>query len=91
MVLEVTSAVTAARPAQARAAPPGLADFHPAVRTWFERRFPEGPSEPQAQGWPLIASGVDTPEQSFRPVYKKANSFPAGYNIHRFFKGANLS
>ncbi|MFP3902433.1 MAG: DEAD/DEAH box helicase, partial [Acidimicrobiia bacterium] len=41
-------------------APRGLADFHPAVRTWFERRFPDGPSEPQAQGWPLIASGVDT-------------------------------
>src|SRR5918995_230275 len=37
----------------------GLADFHPAVRTWFERRFPEGPTEPQAQGWPLIAAGFD--------------------------------
>ena len=56
----MTSAVTAPEPAEAGAAPRGLADFHPAVRTWFERRFPEGPSEPQAQGWPLIASGVDT-------------------------------
>ncbi|HEX2043828.1 MAG TPA: DEAD/DEAH box helicase [Acidimicrobiales bacterium] len=37
-----------------------LADFHPAVATWFARRFPEGPTEPQAQGWPLIASGSDT-------------------------------
>src|ERR687894_1882197 len=37
-----------------------LTDFHPAVAQWFRRRFPEGPSEPQAQGWPLIASGVDT-------------------------------
>ncbi|MBA3268654.1 MAG: DEAD/DEAH box helicase, partial [Acidimicrobiia bacterium] len=34
--------------------------FHPAVGEWFRRRFPEGPTEPQAQGWPLIASGVDT-------------------------------
>ncbi|MGD9796987.1 MAG: DEAD/DEAH box helicase [Acidimicrobiia bacterium] len=34
--------------------------FHPAVAEWFRRRFPDGPTEPQAQGWPLIASGVDT-------------------------------
>src|SRR5579862_2892878 len=35
-------------------------DFHPAVAAWFERRFPDGPSEPQAQGWPAIAGGGDT-------------------------------
>ena len=29
-----------------------LASFHPAVRAWFERRFPEGPTPPQAEGWP---------------------------------------
>ncbi len=34
--------------------------FHPAVATWFARRFPEGPSEPQAEGWPAIAAGGDT-------------------------------
>ncbi|HEY2331913.1 MAG TPA: DEAD/DEAH box helicase [Acidimicrobiales bacterium] len=34
--------------------------FHPAVAEWFRRRFPDGPTEPQAQGWPLIASGADT-------------------------------
>jgi ATP-dependent helicase Lhr and Lhr-like helicase len=34
-----------------------LGSFHPAVRTWFERRFPEGPTEPQAAGWPEIAGG----------------------------------
>jgi ATP-dependent Lhr-like helicase len=34
--------------------------FHPAVRTWFERRFPLGPTEPQERGWPAIASGRDT-------------------------------
>src|SRR5947209_13251157 len=37
-----------------------LAAFHPAVAAWFERRFPEGPTEPQARGWPLIAAGHDT-------------------------------
>jgi len=34
--------------------------FHPAVERWFERRFPEGPSDPQVQGWPPIAGGGDT-------------------------------
>ena len=37
-----------------------LADFHPAVRVWFARRFPAGPTEPQAEGWPAVASGEDT-------------------------------
>ena len=32
-----------------------LADFHPAVRRWFEGRFPQGPSAPQREGWPAIA------------------------------------
>ena len=30
--------------------------LHPAVRTWFERRFPEGATSPQALGWPHIAA-----------------------------------
>ncbi|HEX8100716.1 MAG TPA: DEAD/DEAH box helicase, partial [Actinomycetota bacterium] len=34
--------------------------FHPAVRTWFERRFPEGPTPAQLGGWPEIAAGRDT-------------------------------
>ncbi|MGH2786963.1 MAG: DEAD/DEAH box helicase [Actinomycetota bacterium] len=34
--------------------------FHPAVRTWFERRFPEGPTEPQWHGWGQIADGNHT-------------------------------
>ncbi len=39
----------------------GAADgFHPAVAEWFRRRFPDGPTEAQAQGWPHIASGADT-------------------------------
>ncbi len=37
-----------------------LAGFHPAVRAWFEGRFPHGPTEPQAAGWPAIAAGRDT-------------------------------
>src|SRR2546428_8377970 len=34
--------------------------FHPAVRTWFERRFADGPTLPQAGGWAEIAAGRDT-------------------------------
>ncbi|MDQ3931956.1 MAG: DEAD/DEAH box helicase, partial [Actinomycetota bacterium] len=34
--------------------------FHPAVGTWFRRRFPEGPTEPQRDGWPHIAARRDT-------------------------------
>src|SRR5262245_33853729 len=34
--------------------------FHPAVGTWFRRRFPQGPTPPQRNGWPLIAAGADT-------------------------------
>jgi ATP-dependent Lhr-like helicase len=40
---------------------PGVVErFHPAVRTWFERRFPEGPTDAQLGGWPAILSGRDT-------------------------------
>ena len=35
-------------------------EFHPAVAAWFSQRFPGGPTEAQAQGWPAIASGKDT-------------------------------
>jgi len=45
---------------EASAPHPALGLFHPAVRTWFERRFPHGPTEAQAQGWPAIARGDDT-------------------------------
>jgi ATP-dependent Lhr-like helicase len=37
-----------------------LEGFHPAVASWFRRRFPDGPTEPQAEGWPLIGNGGDT-------------------------------
>ena len=34
--------------------------FHPAVRAWFQGRFPAGPTEPQAAGWREIAAGRHT-------------------------------
>jgi ATP-dependent Lhr-like helicase len=34
-----------------------LGRFHPAVRLWFERRFPDGPTEAQSGGWPAIVAG----------------------------------
>ena len=37
-----------------------LRSFHPAVRAWFEQRFPDGPTEPQAAGWREIAGGGHT-------------------------------
>jgi ATP-dependent Lhr-like helicase len=37
-----------------------LESFHPAVRRWFEGRFPDGPTEPQADGWREIAAGHHT-------------------------------
>ena len=41
--------------------PPLPADgFHPAVAAWFERRFPDGPTPPQHEGWQRIAAGHDT-------------------------------
>ncbi len=36
-----------------------ISGFHPAVATWFERRFGE-PTEPQSQGWPVIQEGHNT-------------------------------
>jgi len=37
-----------------------LESFHPAVRAWFQRRFPAGPTSPQAGGWAEIAAGQHT-------------------------------
>jgi ATP-dependent Lhr-like helicase len=40
---------------------PGILErFHPAVRVWFERRFPDGPTQAQAGGWPAIVAGQHT-------------------------------
>src|ERR1017187_7716096 len=37
-----------------------MSAFHPAVRAWFERRFPEGPAPAQDGACPLIAAGSNT-------------------------------
>jgi ATP-dependent Lhr-like helicase len=59
----------AARPDRARGAviagqlrlPGATGDgFHPAVAEWFRRRFPDGPTAPQREGWQHIAAGLDT-------------------------------
>ncbi|MBV8990567.1 MAG: DEAD/DEAH box helicase, partial [Solirubrobacterales bacterium] len=42
------------------ARPEILDRFHPAVRTWFERRFLDGPTEAQLEGWPSIMDGGHT-------------------------------
>ena len=34
-------------------------DFHPAVTSWFRRRFPAGATEPQRRAWPRILAGGD--------------------------------
>ena len=34
--------------------------FHPAIRAWFARRFPDGPTPAQERGWPFIAAGHHT-------------------------------
>jgi ATP-dependent helicase Lhr and Lhr-like helicase len=34
-----------------------LSGFHPAVRAWFEQRFPDGATRAQALGWPNIRAG----------------------------------
>jgi len=54
------SAGEGARRARAALALPGLEDFHPAIATWFARRFEEGPTEAQARGWPSVRAGSDT-------------------------------
>src|SRR5690349_14928300 len=45
-------------PEPSRRADAGLGLFHPLIRRWFSERL-GAPSEPQRQGWPLIAQGRD--------------------------------
>src|SRR5207248_5564435 len=47
-------------PTSRRTVPLVTGILHPAVRTWFERRFPRGPTPPQAAGWAHIAAGRHT-------------------------------
>jgi ATP-dependent helicase Lhr and Lhr-like helicase len=53
--------VSSLPPSATASVPSGvLDDFHPAVRVWFERRFPDGPTEAQSGGWPAIVAGRHT-------------------------------
>ncbi|HYQ16940.1 MAG TPA: DEAD/DEAH box helicase [Polyangiaceae bacterium] len=54
---QASTASTAEQAADERRA---MALFHPALRAWFERRFPHGPTHAQTRGWPAIARGEDT-------------------------------
>ncbi|HEX5365794.1 MAG TPA: DEAD/DEAH box helicase, partial [Acidimicrobiales bacterium] len=54
-----TGTVTARAVEQASEHEAGVG-FHPAVATWFARRFPGGPTAAQAHGWAHIAAGRDT-------------------------------
>lgn len=63
-----------------------LEAFHPAVRTWFERKFPEGPTEPQVEGWPAIAQNVDTLIAAPTGSGKTLSAFLVC--IDRFYKAA---
>ncbi len=38
---------------------PAALELHPAIAAWFADRFPEGPTEAQAQAWPLVQGGSD--------------------------------
>src|SRR5579863_1539381 len=38
---------------------PAPLELHPAIAAWFADRFPEGPTDAQAQAWPLVQSGSD--------------------------------
>ena len=53
-------AVSSPSPPSRAGSDPVSERFHPAVREWFRRRFPEGPTEAQAGGWPQILAGRDT-------------------------------
>jgi ATP-dependent Lhr-like helicase len=63
-----------------------LTAFHPAVRAWFARRFPGGPTEPQAAGWPAIAAGADTLIAAPTGSGKTLAAFLVG--IDRLFRAA---
>ena len=67
-------------------APGTLERFHPAVRAWFERRFPDGPTEAQAEGWPAIVAGrhtlVCTPTGSGKTLAGFLVAIDALYHAH---------
>src|SRR3954451_7492050 len=67
-------------------APEILERFHPAVRAWFTRRFPDGPTEAQAGGWPGIVSRPHTlvcaPPGSRKTLAAFLTAIDALYHAH---------
>ncbi|MGP8059576.1 MAG: DEAD/DEAH box helicase [Acidimicrobiales bacterium] len=65
---------------------PAGVSFHPAVRRWFEGRFPGGPTAPQRDAWPVIASGRDVVVASPTGTGKTLTGFlvaiDAAYRAH---------
>lgn len=66
---------------------PILEQFHPAVATWFHRKFPEGPTASQEQGWRQIRQGRDTlivsPTGSGKTLSAFLQAIDALYQAHR--------
>lgn len=60
--------------------PMALEGFHPLTAGWFQSRFP-GPTEPQAQGWPRIASGHDVLIAAPTGSGKTLAAFLAGIDV----------
>ena len=54
--------------------------FHPLVRTWFNERFPLGPTQPQAAAWPEITEGHDVLVASPTGSGKTLTAFMVGIN-----------
>ncbi len=65
-----------------------LSNFHPAVRTWFERRF-GAPTDAQREGWPQIRSGSNVLISAPTGSGKTLTAFLAGIDdlVHRGERG----
>ena len=63
-----------------------LEGAHPAVRAWFEARFPEAPLPPQRVAWPLIAGGdhvlVASPTGTGKTLTGFLMAIDAAYRAH---------
>ena len=53
--------------------------FHPAVASWFARRFPAGPTPPQSGAWPHIAAGRDVLVASPDRLGQDPDRLPGGH------------
>ena len=55
-------------------------DFHPVVAAWFAKRFPDGPTAPQREAWPLISSKDDVLVAAPTGSGKTLTAFMVGIN-----------